>query len=62
MESWDKISLPRGLEVTLAAEPPAEGTDDEDVFQRVLYLPGSEQTPDMPNLSDWVEEIEPEIP
>jgi prepilin-type N-terminal cleavage/methylation domain-containing protein len=44
-DSWDSTSLPQGIEVTLASEPRDEtaepGEAGQEMFRRVIYLPGS---------------------
>jgi len=62
LESWDALALPRGLEITVAGEPPSEEMDDEDVYRRIVYLPGSEHTPPEPDPFDWFEEEESALP
>ena len=39
VESWNEAGLPGGVEITLAANAPVLESDE--VFRRVVYLPGS---------------------
>ena len=58
-ETWDSPDLPRGVEVTLGAEPLPAGLDPLEypfeIFQRVIYLPGSSEISDVLEFSAGTE-------
>jgi len=66
-ESWSRLVLPLGIEVTLGAEPlpeeaPEEGSPWEypfEVFRRIIYLPASQQADETATFLDLLNEAFP---
>jgi hypothetical protein len=62
-ETWGASSLPVGVEVTLASEPPTEATEpgqqSGEIFRRVVYLPGNSGDPESADGSRKTDSLSP---
>jgi hypothetical protein len=58
-EGWNQLGLPAGVEVTVASRSPVDETDE--LFRRVIYLPGSKQILETPVGSDVVTDLFEEL-